>query len=175
MKILRIILTIVLICLAIYFIGGMMLPKTYSISRSIMIKAPDSTVYMNVANFHNFLKWNPWTKYEPSAKVTISGEPAQAGHLWEWAGKETGMGQMEIQEVHPYSLVAYELSFIEPFQSSANTTFTFENTPEGTRVVWGMSGTAKSTGDRWMGMAMDKMMDKDFTNGLHSLKELSEK
>lgn len=175
MKALRIILGIVLVCVAIFFIGGMFLPKTYSISRSTVINATDSTVYMNVADFNNFLKWNPWTKHEPSAKVIISGTPAQPGHLWVWVGKETGEGQMEIQEANPYSLVAYELTFKEPFQSSAHTTFTFEKTTEGTRVVWGMSGIAKSISDRWKGLIMDQMMDKDFNNGLQSLKALSEK
>ena len=175
MKALKIILGIVLVFVAIFLIGGMFLPKSYNISRSTIIKANDSTVYMNVANFNNFLKWNPWTKYEPSARVTISGTPAEAGHLWEWVGDETGTGQMEIREVNPYSLVSYELTFKEPFESSAHTTFTFEETAEGTMVVWGMSGEAQSIGDRWMGITMDKMMDKDFTNGLQSLKELSEK
>ena len=175
MKAVRIIVSILVILAAIFFIGGMLLPKTYSISRSVVINARDSTVYMNVADFNNFLKWNPWTKMEPSAKVTISGIPAQTGHLWEWVGDETGQGQMEIKEVTPYSLVAYTLTFKEPFQSSANTKFTFTPEGAGTKVTWAMSGESKSAGDRWMGLTMDMMMDKDFTNGLQSLKELSEK
>lgn len=174
MKALQIVAGILVIFAAIFFIGGMFLPKTYSISRSVLINAPDSTVYMNVANFNNFLKWNPWTKLEPSAKVTISGPPAQPGHLWEWKGKETGEGQMEIKDVNPYTLVAYDLNFKEPFQSSAFTKFTFAKTSAGTKVVWNMSGESKSTSDKWMGLAMDRMMDKDFTSGLQGLKNLSE-
>lgn len=175
MKAFRIIMGILLILLAIFFMGGLLLPRTYSISRSILINAPDSVVFINVADFNNFLKWNPWTKMEPSASVTISGTPAVPGHLWEWDGDKTGQGEMEIKETKPYSLVAYELTFKEPFESSANTRFTFEKTAGGTLVVWAMSGEAKSIGDRWMGMSMDMMMDKDFTSGLNSLKELSEK
>lgn len=175
MKALRIIVGILVILLAIFFIGGLLLPKTYSISRSITINAPDSVVYLNVADFNNFLKWNPWTKKDTSAIVTISGTPAAPGHLWEWKGLETGVGQMEIKETKPYSLLVYELSFLEPFQSSATTTFTFEKTAGGTQVKWAMSGEARSAGDRWMGLGMDMMMDEDFNSGLSSLKELSEK
>lgn len=175
MKALRIIGGIILIILAIFFIGGTLLPKTYSIHRSILINAPDSVVYMNVADMNNFLKWNPWLKTEPSAKVTISGPSAAPGNLWEWQGEELGMGQMELIRVNPYSSLEYELKFLEPFESSAISTFSFEKTAEGTNVVWGLQGEAQNMGDRWMGLFMDMMMDKDFTNGLQSLKELSEK
>ncbi|MDP3468999.1 MAG: SRPBCC family protein [Daejeonella sp.] len=175
MKALRIIGGILLILLAIFFIGGTLLPKTYTIHRSTLINATDSVVYMNVADLNNFLKWNPWTKMEPSAKVTISGTTAQPGHLWEWLGKETGQGQMELITAKPYSLLEFELKFFEPFESSAISFFNFEQTNEGTKVTWGLQGEAKNMGDRWMGLFMDMMMDKDFNNGLQSLKELSEK
>jgi hypothetical protein len=77
------------------------LPKTYSVSRSTIINAPDSVVYKNIADFNEFYKWNPWAKMEPSAKTKISGTIAQPGHLYEWAGKETGEGYMKIVEVKP--------------------------------------------------------------------------
>lgn len=175
MKALRIIGGIILIILAIFFIGGTLLPKTYSIHRSILINAPDSVVYMNVADMNNFLKWNPWLKTEPSAKVTISGPSAAPGNLWEWQGEKLGMGQMELLKVNPYTSLEYELKFLEPFESSATSIFDFEKTKEGINVTWGLQGEANNMGDRWMGIFMDIMMDKDFTNGLQSLKELSEK
>lgn len=175
MKALRIILSIVAILVALFFIGGMLLPKTYRISRSVVIQASDSVVYMNVTDMNNFLKWNPWTKMEPEAKVTISGTPAQVGHLWEWMGKKTGSGQMELIKASPYSLAEFQLSFLEPFESQSICGFTFNKIPQGTEVEWYMSGEANSIPDRWMGLSMDMMMDKDFTSGLKALEELSEK
>lgn len=175
MKALRIIGGILIILVALFFIGGMLLPKTYNIHRSVMIKATDSVVYMNMADLNNFLKWNPWTKMEPSAKVTISGTIAKPGHLWQWQGKETGTGEMELKNVNPYSLIEFELRFTAPFESTAKTTFTFEETADETNVTWAMSGESKTNMDRWMGLFMDKMMDKDFNSGLQSLRELSEK
>ncbi|WP_276364508.1 SRPBCC family protein [Daejeonella sp. H1SJ63] len=175
MKALRILLSIIVILLALFFIGGMLLPKTYKISRTVIINATDSLVYMNVADMNNFLRWNPWTKIEPEAKVTISGVPAQTGHLWEWKGKKTGSGTMELIQAQPYSLAEFQLHFLEPFESQAISGFTFKKTAEGTEVEWYMSGKANSIPDRWMGLSMDMMMDKDFTSGLQALKELSEK
>lgn len=175
MKAIRIIGGVFIILIAIFFIGGMLLPKTYSIHRATVIKASDSVVYMNVANFNNFLKWNPWTKMEPSAKVSISGDVAQPGHLWQWEGEETGTGEMELKNAHPYSLLDFELRFTAPFESTAQTNFKFDQTTDGINVTWTMSGESNTNMERWMGLFMDKMMDKDFTEGLQSLKELSEK
>ena len=175
MKVLRIILGILVILVALFYAIGSLLPKTYNISRSVMIHASDSVVYMNVADLNNFLKWNPWTKMDPDAEVSISGTPAQTGHLWEWMGKKTGSGQMELIRANPYALAEFRLRFLEPFESEAISGFTFKNTAEGTEVEWYMSGEANSIPDRWMGLSVDRMMDKDFTGGLQALKELSEK
>lgn len=175
MKALRIIGAIAIILAAIFLIGGMLLPKTYSIRRSIVIKATDSVIYMNVADFNNFLKWNPWTKTEPTAKVTISGSIAEPGHLWQWEGEKTGTGEMELKNANPYSLVEFELRFTAPFESTATTNFTFNKTADGTNVTWSMNGESKANMARWMALFMDQMMDKDFSTGLQSLKELSEK
>jgi hypothetical protein len=176
MKALRILLIIVVAIAAIFFIGGLFLPKTYSVSRSKIIKAPESVVFSNVANFNNFLKWNPWTKMEPSAKVEITGTPAKPGHLWKWKGEETGQGQMEITNVYPNSKVDFLLTFTAPFQSIAKNSFNFEpeGNPDEIKVTWSMNGNSNSIMERWMYLNMDNMIGKDFESGLENLKQLSE-
>lgn len=74
---------------ALFFIVGMFLPTSYSVTRSIVVNSPDSVVYNHVANFNNFMKWNPWYKMEPTAKVEISGPVAQPDHLYTWNGEKT--------------------------------------------------------------------------------------
>ena len=175
MKVLKVILIVVAALLAIFFIGGWFLPKSYSVTRTAVINAPDSTVYNNVANLNNFLKWNPWTKMEPGAEVKISGPVAQPGHLYTWNGKETGQGQMLIKEAKPSALVDFELKFLKPFESIADTKFVLEPANGGTKVSWIMSGENKSIMERWMGLTMDNMIGGDFESGLKNLKELSEK
>lgn len=175
MKILKIIGIVVLALAAIILIGGMFLPKTYSVSRSIEIKANDSTVYRNIADFNAFGTWNPWAKMEPSAKIKVSGPIAEPGHLYEWEGNQTGQGYMKILSVQPQKEVDIELKFIKPFESLANTRFTLDKLPQGSKVTWNMSGENNLIG-KWMCVfvSMDKMIGKDFEYGLQSLKEKSE-
>jgi hypothetical protein len=156
-------------------VGGLFLPKTYSVNRTLVINAPDSVIYKNIADFNEFTKWNPWSKMEPTAKVTVSGTPMQADHLYQWEGDKTGSGQMTIKNVDSNKMVDIELKFIKPMENIADTRF--DITPEGTgnKVTWTMSGESNGTLSKWMCLMMDQMIGKDFESGLQSLKAKSEK
>lgn len=175
MKILKVLGIIIVILAVIIVVGGMFLPKTYSVSRTTLINAPDSVIYKNIADFNEFLKWNPWAKMEPTAKTTISGPIAQANHLYEWEGKETGSGQMKIKQVELNKMVDIELKFIKPFESLADTKFEIAPDGIGNKVTWTMSGEQNLI-SKWMCVfvSMDKMIGKDFEDGLKYLKEKSE-
>lgn len=175
MKFLKVLGIIVVVLTVIILVGGMFLPKTYSVNRTTTINAPDSVIYKNIADFNEFLKWNPWAKMEPTAKTKISGPVAATDHLYEWEGKETGQGYMKIKNVNPNKMVDIELKFIEPFESLADTRF--DISPDGTanKVTWTMSGENNLI-SKWMCVfvSMDKMIGKDFEDGLKLLKEKSE-
>jgi hypothetical protein len=175
MKFLKVLLVIVAILAIIFFLGGLFLPKTYSVSRATTIKATDSVVYNNIANFNEFYKWNPWAKMEPTAKTSVTGTPLQPGHIYAWEGKETGTGQMKINTAETNKMVDIELKFIKPFESIADTRFDIVPENNGTKVTWSMSGENKGTMNKWMGLMMDSMIGKDFEDGLKYLKSKSEK
>lgn len=174
MRILKVILIIVLILAAIIVVGSFFLPKTYSVSRSVIINAPDTVVYNNVADFNRFLKWNPWYKMDPEAKIEVSGTPLDVGHQYTWNGEKSGQGQMRIVSLQPLRTVNIELKFIKPFESVADTQFDFVTEGAGMKVTWIMSGESNSVLEKWMGVFTGDMIAGDFDSGLQSLKELSE-
>jgi hypothetical protein len=176
MKFLKILIGIIVVLAIVFLVGGLFLPKTYSVNRSTVINAPDSVIYKNIADFNEFYKWNPWAKMEPTAKTKISGTVEQPGHLYEWEGKETGSGQMKVVKVEPGKMVDIELKFIKPFESLADTKFDIQPDGSGQKVTWSMSGDNNLI-SKWMCVfvSMDKMIGKDFEDGLKFLKEKSEK
>lgn len=174
MKILKALGIIIVILAVIIFVGGMFLPKTYSVNRSIVINAPDSIIYKNIADFNEFLKWNPWAKMEPTAKTTISGPAAQPNHIYAWEGKETGSGQMKIKAVETNKMVDIELKFLKPMENIADTRFDISANATGNKITWTMSGESDGIISKWMCLMMDKMIGKDFEDGLKYLKEKSE-
>lgn len=175
MKFLKVLGIIIVVLALIILIGGMLLPKTYSVSRSTVINAPDSVIYKNIADLNEFYKWNPWAKMEPSAKTTITGPVAQPGHTYAWVGKETGSGQMKIESVEANKLVDIEMKFLKPWESVADTKFEISTEGSGNKVIWTIAGDNNII-SKWMGvfMSMDSMIGKDFESGLKSLKEKSE-
>ena len=174
MKSLKIIVIILAVLTAIFFVGAQFLPNSYTVSRSAVINAPDSVVYYNVVDFNKFLKWNPWSRMEPTAPVVITGNIGAPGHMYRWVGKELGKGHMQLQEVKPFADAEFQLTFEEPFKSVAQNHFSFSKTTAGTEVTWTMEGQSDAAVDKWMYLTMDQMMGKDFDNGLVNLKELSE-
>lgn len=175
MKFLKTLLIVIAVLAVIIILGGLFLPKTYSVSRTVEIRATDSVIYRNIADFNEFAKWNPWAKMEPSAKIKISGPVRQTGQLYEWEGDKTGSGYMKIISALPNKIVDIELKFIKPFESLADTKFEIVPQSGANKVTWTMSGNNNLI-SKWMCVfvSMDKMIGKDFESGLQSLKEKSE-
>jgi len=174
MKILKVLALIIGVLILILVLGGLFLPKTYSVSRSTTINAPDSVIYKNIADFNEFYKWNAWAKMDTAAKTTITGPVAEPNHLYHWEGEKMGTGQMKILTVEPNKMVDIELKFIKPFESIADTRFVITPSGQSNQVTWYMNGECKGLMDKWSGFFMDKMIGKDFEDGLRFLKEKSE-
>ncbi|WP_406825854.1 SRPBCC family protein [Pedobacter sp. KACC 23697] len=175
MKFLKIFLSIIAVLAVIVIGGSFFLPKSYSVNRTITILAPDSIIYKNIADYHEFYKWNAWSKMDPQAKITITGTVAQPGHLYQWNGEKSGTGQMLINKVAVNKMVDMELKFIKPMESVAKNRFDIEKVENGNKVTWTMSGESKGIINKWFCLFMDKMIGKDFEEGLKFLKEKSEK
>ena len=174
------ILTKVLIVLALLIVVLLIViavqPASYTVLRSASIAAPQSLVFVQVNDFHNWEAWSPWAKLDPGMKQTYEGAGTGTGAIYTWSGdKKVGEGRMTIAESHPNDLVRIKLEFIKPFASTADTEFTFK--PEGnqTGVTWTMSGK-KNFMSKAFGLFvnMDKMIGRDFEKGLAQLKAVAE-
>lgn len=154
-----------------------MKPDTFTVTRTIAIKAPPEKVIGLVADFHNWKGWSPWEALDPNMQRTFSGEPSGKGAVYAWSGNsDVGKGRMEITDLVPASKVVIKLDFIEPFASSNMTEFT--TTPDGdnTNVTWTMSGPMPFVSKIMsVFISMDSMIGKDFEKGLANMKAVAEK
>jgi hypothetical protein len=110
---------------------------------------------------------------------TFSQPSAGVGASYSWEGnKQVGKGKMTITESRENERVAQKLEFLEPFPSVAQTAIDLK--PAGpdsksTKVTWSMDGKNNFVGKAFsLVMNMDKMIGKDFEEGLGSLKRISE-
>jgi ribosome-associated toxin RatA of RatAB toxin-antitoxin module len=152
-------------------------PNTFSLSRSIVINAPASAAFAVVNDLHRWDEWSPWSKRDPQMKKEFSGAASGVGASYAWDGnKEVGKGHQTIVESKPNESVKIDLVFEAPFAGQNTVVFSFVPEGQGTKATWSMSGPSNFISKFFVmtGM-MDKMVGKDFDEGLASLKALAEK
>ena len=145
---------------------------TFVVTRSALIDAPPDRVYKLISDFRNWSSWSPWEKLDPAMKKATSGTASGKGAIYEWEGnKKAGKGRMEITDAAPPSRVVIKLDFEKPFRASNRTEFTLAAQGKATNVTWTMEGHRPFL-MRILGFVfnMDKMIGKDFEEGLANLK-----
>ena len=148
-----------------------MRPARFRIARSAEIKASSERVFSLLNDFHQWAKWSPWEKLDPSMKKTFTGPEAGKGATYSWLGNsKAGEGHMTILESKPNELVLLELEFIKPFPAKNKTTFKLSPSAGGTEVHWIMEGEHNFSGKAFaLFVNMDKFLGKDFEQGLANL------
>ena len=161
--------------IALLLLVAVFLPSRYQVERSLEINKPPEVVFGQVADFNNWLKWNPWTEMDPAAKNTITGEARQPGSTWAWEGKTIGAGSLTFELIEPNQRVQSKLVFTAPQQGEARDTWTFTPTASGTKVNWHNEGDLDYPIGRYVGLMLDgSILGPQFEKGLENLKRVCE-
>ncbi|MEW2922372.1 SRPBCC family protein [Muricauda sp. ANG21] len=153
---------------------AMIAPKTYNVSRSVEIAKPKSEVFAYLRSLKKQNEWSPWSKRDPKMQQKFTGTDGEVGSMNYWNGnKEVGEGEQEITRIVDGERIESELRFLKPWKSTSDAYITTEEVDANTtKVTWGFSGKNKFPMSIMMlFMNMDKMIGKDFEEGLASLKE----
>jgi effector-binding domain-containing protein len=161
--------------IAILVVISFILPKTYKVERSIIIKSKPEIIYGLTSNFQLWHLWVKWTKeLDTTAVFETTGDPGQVGTSWKWEGKKLGQGEMFAEELIPGQLVAYDLAFDKGKYKSKGKII-IENQGDSCQVSWVDEGDlGYNPMSRYMGLLMDRMMGPDFETGLAKLKIVAE-
>lgn len=153
-------------------------PSVIQVTRSITIQAPAEKIFPLLDDFHNWPRWAPQDKEDPTMKRLYSGEPSGAGAISDWQGTgNTGKGRMTITESTAPSKLVVTVDFVRPFAAHNINEFVLEPNGPGTSttVTWTMRGRNMFF-MKLMGIfvSMDHVLGKHFESGLQNLKTLSE-
>ena len=104
-------------------------------------------------------------------KKTFAGSNDGPGAIYTWNGNsQVGEGRLTIMESKPGELVSMKLEFSRPFKATNQVNFKLAPSEGGTRVSWIMDGTNNFMSKAMsLIMNMDKMVGKDFEQGLANL------
>ncbi|MCS6288124.1 MAG: SRPBCC family protein [Nitrospira sp.] len=171
------ILVIVVLLVVAVLIYAATRPSTFRLQRSIVINVLPEQVFPFINNFHHWSAWSPWEKKDLTMKKSHGGPPEGEGAVLEWEGnRDVGTGRMEVLESVPSSKILVKLDFLKPFEAHNRAEFVLVRGAGTTEVRWAMYGPQPYM-MKVMGVfcSMDKMVGKDFEDGLASLKAMAEK
>ena len=152
-------------------------PDVFRVARSTSIKAPPDKIYALINDFHRWTAWSPYEKKDPDMKRTFSGATSGKGAAYEWEGdKNVGKGRMKIADTSPPFRITIKLDMLKPIEAHNTVVYTLEPRGDSTNVTWAMEGQTPFLGKViHVFIDMDKMVGRDFEEGLASLKTLTEK
>lgn len=163
--------------LVIIIILAAVAPKTYQVSRSILIDKPKEMVFPYLKMVKNQDHWSPWKQKDPEMKQTYTGTDGEVGFKASWKGnKEVGEGSQTITALVENERIDNHLIFLKPWKSESDGYYTVEDAGAGrTKVVWGFNGKNKFPATLFMlFFDMDSVVGKDFEEGLQNLKVILE-
>ena len=152
-------------------------PKTYDVSRSIVIDKPKEIVFPYLKMVKNQDHWSPWKKKDPNMQQTYKGTDGEVGFKASWVGnKDVGEGSQTITAIVENERIDNHLVFLKPWKSESDGYYTVaDESPGQTKVVWGFRGQNKFPTTIFMlFFNMDKAVGKDFEEGLENLKKIVE-
>jgi len=152
-------------------------PDVFRVEREVDIKATPEKILTHIDDFHNWAAWSPWEKLDPAMTRTFTGPASGKGAKYAWEGnKKVGKGAMEITELIAPAKIVIKLDFYLPFEAHNTAEFTLSANGENTTVRWLMFGPAPFVAKiMHVFMNMDKMVGKDFAQGLSNLKAIAER
>ncbi len=158
---------------ALFFIISFMLPRDYTVERTITVEAPAAEVLDSLLHLETWATWTPWNREtDPTLNFRYEGPRRGVGSKLLWKGEKVGSGSISITQSHPEAGVYYELE-------SANQTFyqygkfKFSDIqPNQVTVTWEVSGRLGfNPVVRWAGLFIDGSLGPPYQQSLQVFKQ----
>lgn len=156
--------------LLIMVIYGLTLPTSVTFETSIEINAHPDFIYNHLIDFHEFVKWDPWSEKDKNIELNFSDTQKEIGSSFSWKGnRNVGRGSIQIEHLEPSHFVQYKLHFGP--NSSASCTFKLIAQESSTLVSWSfLNEVGKNPFYRILGHLFKSLIAKDYSKGLLNLK-----
>lgn len=175
MNILLIVLAVAVALVAIVLLLAANKPDHFALQRSASIQTPPDKIFPLINDLRAHESWSPFDKPDPATKKMHSGAAQGEGAVYEWDGKgQAGTGRIAIAESSSPSRVVMQLDMLKPIKGNNTVVFTLRPQGTGTEVTWAMQGRTSFVAKVFhVFFNMDRMVGKEFENGLANLGALA--
>jgi effector-binding domain-containing protein len=175
MKFIKITLIGILALLATYLLFCAIGISRFQTSRSILIDAGAEQIFAEISDYQKWPAWSPWAQRDKNMQNEYSGAPGIIGHKNTWKSITEGNGTQEMIEVKTNAYVKSKLVFTD-WDGATFTELILSPEGDKTKVTWTMQGSDFpfiARGFIYL-MGGNKMIEKDYDEGLANLKKLVE-
>ena len=168
---------VVILAIAALLLFASTRPDIFRVQRSTSIRAPAQAIHPLIGDLQRFNTWNPYNRKDPNMKGSYRGPSSGPGAGFDFDGnKNVGKGSIQIVEPSGPNRVTMTLDMTAPMACHNVIDFILDRQGPATEVTWAMQGPCPFLG-KLMGVIfnMDKMVGRDFENGLAGLKTLAER
>lgn len=174
MKTLKKIIVWLVVLIALLIVVAYLLPKTYHVERSIVIKAEKQVVFDMVCDFQKWDLWTPWSADTDTTAVIEFIGNCEVGALQRWDGEDMGKGEMMMTEKDPPNMLRWELGF-EGQSNKMLVGMDFVDEEGDVLVTWTADGDlGYNPVYRYYGLMIDSRLGADYEKGLENLKKVCE-
>ncbi|MGE3528475.1 MAG: SRPBCC family protein [Methyloceanibacter sp.] len=147
------------------------LPSHVTVSRSVVINAPESAIFPYLNNLHQFPDWSPFSARDPQLAVSYGGPESGQGARVTWSSKKPaiGAGSMEISETQPSRHIDLVVNY-----NGLDGTSSYDIAPSGagSKVTWTFGYESGSNPlKRWKALMLDGLVGAEYRIGLDRLRE----
>ena len=176
LKTFAIIAVVVVVVVAGFLIYAATRPDSFRVQRTVTIAATPDRIWPLIDDLKAWSAWSPYEKKDPAMKRSFGAVTAGKGATYAWEGdRNVGQGSMEILESGPQRILI-KLDFLKPFEAHNTAEFVLRPSGGATDVTWAIYGPSPFM-SKVVGtfMDFDKMIGRDFEQGLADLKTAVEK
>lgn len=170
MNILRSFLLGIVTLIVILGIISISLPRQIHIQRDIIINASAEATYEQLSDLRNWPRWLPGNHTNTDKMLSYAGPSVGSSFHWTSERRSIGQGTVTIVSAEPPNKLVTDMEFEE--DDKAHSTFTLEETEEGTKLTWHLE---KYMGDnpirKFSGLLIDSTIGEEFEDGLENIKK----
>jgi effector-binding domain-containing protein len=169
---LRKILLSLLVVIVVFAAIGFFLPREVSVTRTAVVHAPAAYVFDEFNDLTRWGGWNYWNHLDTAMAITYGEKTQGVGAHYAWDGPINETGTITIMESKPAEKVRLEINF---GGNPAIGTYTTEALGDSTEVTMNLTADmGLNPIGRWIGLFMQKEIDKAFAYSLNKLEEINQ-
>jgi len=168
----QLILIILAAIILLIVILGLIIPKSYSLSASVVINRPKQEVFNYVKLLRNQEYYSKWVMADPNVKMNYQGTDGTIGFkaAWDSEVKNVGKGEQEITDIKEGERYDVVIRFEKPFKGTSYAHTTTEAAGPNQTKVTNTFNTTTPFPMNIMTPMLKGMLVKDMNENMQNLK-----